>query len=223
MQRNFKRRGFTLIELLATIVLLGCVVVIVIYNMTSVSNTSKEIEYERYVAAIKSAAENYVKNKPEEFKDLYVNRSYVYLTIEDLLRSGNLNEDLINPYTDEKIVYEDKIKAYLSHETGNIILEYPVEKQEEMFLVAIADYVLLGEEYDCMQGAGSYQLSLSDKDGNLILLGNQKIVDKYNFQCSLPSNFDSKQVGTYEVNYTWITESGSKKSATRLLRVLPKD
>lgn len=234
MLKRLKKQGFTLVELLVTIVLLGIVAAIVIYNMTSVNKTSKESDYERYIAAVKSAADVYATNNPEAFNDLYVSKAYVYLTIGDLVRSGLLDENLENPYTNEKIDFNEKIKANLDTTSGDIKFEYPLDNnEEETFLVTISDYVVWGETYDCMRGAGTYQLSLSDENGDLIMLDSQETIDKYNFKCALPEHFNDPddddthkwprfQAGNYEVEYTWITESGTKKSATRTLRVLPK-
>ncbi|MCX4365737.1 MAG: type II secretion system protein [Bacilli bacterium] len=223
MLKRLKKQGFTLVELLVTIVLLGIVAAIVIYNMTNVSNDTKETDYERYIAAVKSAADVYATNNPEAFNDLYVSKAYVYLTVGDLVKAGLLDENLKNPYTNENIGFDEKIKANLDTTSGNIKFDYPLDKQEEeTFLVTISDYVVWGEGYDCMQGAGSYQLSLSDEEGNLIMLDSQEAIDKYNFKCNMPKDFNPKEAGNYEVDYSWITESGTKKSAIRTLRVLPQ-
>lgn len=223
MLKRLKKQGFTLVELLVTIILLGLVAAIVIYNMTNVSKETKESDYERYIAAIKSAADVYATNNPEAFNDLYVSKAYVYFTIGDLVRSGLLDENLENPYTNETVDFDDRIKANLDSTTGDLKFEYPLDSTEtETFLVTIADYVVWGEGYDCMQGAGSYQLSLSDEEGKLIMLNDQETIDQYNFKCALPDGFDPKVAGNYEVEYTWLTESGTRKSATRTLRVLPQ-
>ncbi len=223
MLKKNTKRGFTLVELLVTIVLLGIVAAIVIYNMTSVSKTSKETEYERFVAAVKSAAGVYADLNKEAFNDLYVSKAYIYIKVEDLVKSGTLKEDLKNPYTEKNIGLDELIKANLDNVSGDLKFEYPLESEEkETFLVALSDYVVWGEGYDCMQGAGSYQLSLSKENGDLIMLDSEEERTKYNFACSMPENFNKEEAGNYEVEYTWLTESGTRKRATRVLRVLPK-
>lgn len=231
MMKKLKKNGFTLVELLVTIILLGVIGAIVIYNMTSVSTSSKETEYDRFITSIKSAATVYSELNPDAFDELYINKSYIYIKVEDLVQEGLLDEELINPYTEEKVGLDELIKANLDSTNGAVIFEYPiVEQKEETFLVAISDYVVWGEPYNCMQGAGSYQLSLSDENGDLILL-NPDTIKKYNFECKLPDSFEyysngsvsgmrTTTAGNYEVEYSWITESGTKKKATRILRVL---
>jgi prepilin-type N-terminal cleavage/methylation domain-containing protein len=232
------KKGFTLVELLVTIVLLGIIGTIVVYNMMNVSTSSKESEYDRFIAKVKSAAETYASVNPDVFKDLYINKAYLYIKMEDLINDGKIDENLVNPYTNVKIQPDELIKANLSTVNGALTFEYPVEgSEEESFLVALSDYVVYGEPYDCMQGAGTYQLALSDEEGNLIMLDDEETVEKYNFSCSYPSSFktydssypESYQVGeytndpgTYDITYTWITESGIRKSTTRTLRVLSK-
>ncbi len=218
-----KKKGFTLIELIVTIILLGIVGMIVIYNMTSVSRTSKETEYERFIAAVKSAASVYADLNPDAFNDLYVNRAFLYITAGDLISAGLLDDELTNPYTEEFIGHDELIKANLDSESGAIVFEYPVENEEdETFLVAISDYVVWGEPYDCMQGAGTYRLALSEEDGSLVMLDNPDTIEQYDFSCSMPSGFDPEKSGNYDVQYSWITSSGTRKTATRTLRVLAK-
>ena len=217
------KRGFTLVELIVTIVLLGVVGAIIVYNMTSVATTNKETDYERFVAAIKSASSVYADANQEVFNQLYVDKAFIYFTVGDLVNDGLLDENLRNPYTEKKVDKSEKIKANLDTDSGAVVFEYPVEgNEEESFLVALSDYVVYGETYNCMQGAGTYKLSLSDEEGNLIMLNSQANVKKYNFTCELPSNFDPTNPGNYDVVYNWVTESGTRKSATRVLKVLAK-
>lgn len=49
------KMGFTLVELLVTIILLGVIGAIVVYNMMNVSTNSKEAEYDKFIAKVKSS------------------------------------------------------------------------------------------------------------------------------------------------------------------------
>lgn len=225
-----KCKGFTLVELLVTIVLLGVIGAIVIYNMTSVSNSSKDTDYERFIAQVKSAASVYADMNQDAFNQLYVNKAFIYVTVGQLIDGGYLDDTLTNPYTNKVIDRKDVIKANLDTTTGGVEFEYPVkDEKKESFLVAMTDYVVWGETYNCMQGIGTYELSISKEDGTLIILDDAKI-NEYNFKCSFPDKFtkvDANKArtdvpGTYEIKYEWTTESGTKKQSTRNVRVLPK-
>lgn len=245
------RKGFTLVELLVTIILLGLVGGIVIYNMSSVSKETKDNEYDTFIAKVKSAASVYSNIYPTAFNELYISRSYIYITLGDLVSEGLLFDDEINPYTNEKIDLDELIKASLDATNGNVIFTYPLKNTiEEETLVAISDYVVYGEPYDCMRGIGSYELSLADEKGNLIDLSDVvdgvSNIEKYNFTCTMPDNFvdvsrtlngmdDDVRIcngscegfstttpGNYEIIYNWTSDDGVQKQATRILRVLAK-
>ena len=92
-----KKNGFTLVELLVTIVLLGVVTTVIIFNVTNISKNSKKTEYERFVASIKSSASVYADMNPEAFQDLYVNKAFIYVTVGNLIDSGLVDEKIKNP------------------------------------------------------------------------------------------------------------------------------
>lgn len=227
-----KKRGFTLVELLVTIVLLGVVATIIIFNVTNVSKNSKKTDYERFVASIKSSASVYADMNPETFQDLYQNKAFVYITVGELIDSGLTDEKLKNPYTDEYVKRDELVKVSLDTTTAALTFEYPIDKSKEnkeTFMVAINDYVVWGEPYDCMQGLGTYNLALSDEEGNLITNVNT-LKSEYHLACSMPGDFEKTQdnkyfttkAGTYDITYTWLTKSGIKKSFTRTLKVNAK-
>ena len=189
-----KKNGFTLVELLVTIVLLGVVTTVIIFNVTNISKNSKKTEYERFVASIKSSASVYADMNPEAFQDLYVNKAFIYVTVGNLIDSGLVDEKIKNPYTNEKVKRDELVKASLDTTTAALTFEYPIDKAKdtktEVFMVAINDYVVWGEPYDCMQGLGSYRLALSDEEGNLITDTNT-LKNDYHLACSMPNDFEN--------------------------------
>ena len=184
------RKGFTLVEVLVTIVLLGIVGTIVIYNVANISQTSKESDYERYVATVVSAANVYADNNPDAFNQLYRDRAYLYIRTGDLIADGLLDEELVNPMTSERIGKNELVKANLDSSTGAVAFVYPVEEnKEESYLVSVDEYIVWGEPYDCMQGAGTYMLALANEDGSMIHLNDPETIKKYNFSCKFPSEW----------------------------------
>lgn len=227
-----KKNGFTLVELLVTVVLLGIVATIIVFNVTNVANSGKKADYEKFVSRIKSSASLYADMNPATFQDLYENKAFIYVTINDLIVSGKLDEDTVNPYTGTKVGRDELVKVSLDTTTAALTFTYPVDESEEnkeTFMVALNDYVVWGEAYDCMQGLGTYQLALSDEEGNLITDVN-KLKNDYHLTCSFPNEFEKQSdgkysttiAGNYDITYNWITESGIKKSFTRTLNVNTK-
>ena len=228
-----RKNGFTLVELLVTIVLLGIVTTVIIFNVSNVSKNSKKTDYERFVASIKSSASVYADMNPLAFQDLYVNKAFIYITIGDLIDSGLVDEKIKNPYTDKNASRDELVKVSLDTTTEALTFEYPIDKDKdtktEVFMVAINDYVVWGEPYDCMQGIGTYRLALSDEEGNLIT-DEDKLKNEYHLAFSMPSDFEktsddrysTTKSGNYDVTYTWLTKSGVKKSFNRTLKVNAK-
>lgn len=273
--KKIMEKGFTLVELLVTIVLLGVVGGVIIYNMTGLSSSSKDKEYEKYVASVQSAAATYADLHKEVTDQLYNDKAFIYIKTEDLIHGGFLSEQLKNPYTNEFINPNEVVKASLDSNTGAIVYEYPVNVtggKKETFMSALSDYVISGEPFNCMEGVGTYELALADENGDLILdpHGEASLLEyyknHYGLQCEVPDNFqvvtksgfqeyinrtagvslDPSQAndiynkiaggnyywatkkatgqefvyGTFDIKYTWVADSGIRKSATRTLRVL---
>ena len=194
------KKGFTLVELLVTIVLLGVVATVIIFNVTNVSKNSKKTEYERFIASIKSSASLYADMNPEAFQDLYINKSFIYITVGDLINSGLVDEKIKNPYTGENAGKDELIKVSLDTTSEALTFEYPIDKKndtkQEVFMSAINDYIVWGEPYNCMQGIGSYRLALSDEEGNLITDVN-KLQNDYHLACSMPTDFTKESDGRF--------------------------
>ena len=244
MRKNSK--GFTLVELIATIIILGIIASIIIINVTSISKKSTDNEYQAFRENVLSSAQAYSAKESDVFSSLFVDRSFVYFTVGDLIDNGYLRDDLINPYTKEKIDPNGKIKAVLDPLTGAIRFDYPAEVQaSEQYLVTMMDYVINGEPYDCMTGIGTYKLALSDEDGVLIT-DVDTLLNEYGLTCTYDPTMQvwtnssiypagqtiygdknnqikyTNTAGDYTITYSWVTKSNTRMSATRQLRVLEK-
>jgi prepilin-type N-terminal cleavage/methylation domain-containing protein len=214
------RKGYTLTELLVTILLIGLLGGVIIFNVNSISNKNKKKEYQRYIETILSASKVYSNVNTVAFSELYENKAFIYIELGDLVKEGLLDEELKNPYTKEVIDQKEKVKANLDS-TGVLTFTYPIDKNEkEVFLVTQDDYVINGETYDCMYGIGTYELTLANEDGTYVEMTAENI-NKYHFECSMPNPFDNTIPGKYDIKYSWITDSGTKKSGKRKLTVMP--
>lgn len=86
-----KNKGFTLIELIVTIALMAALSVVVGLSITGMINNQDEKKLEHYKRRLENAACVYV-----ETSGLTGNRN---ISIDDLIKKGLINKDLINPAT----------------------------------------------------------------------------------------------------------------------------
>ena len=228
-----RKNGYTLTEILVVILLLAVVGGIIIFNVNSILNKNKAKSYDRFIANVKSSAETYASLNLDKVNDLYENKSFTYITAGELIDNGFLDEKTTNPYTNQRIGRDELIKLSLSTETGDLTVTYPAtEENKEVFLSSVVLSTTVGKEVNCMEGIGTYTLALSDETGKLILDKNTLIND-YSFKCKLPDSFNKRagdmnnelgsteQVGTYEIEYYWVSKSGTKGSGKRFLKVVP--
>ena len=80
------RKGYTLVELLVTLLLLGLLGGVIIFNVNNLSNKSKKSEYKRYIETILSAAKVYSNVNTVAFSELYDNKyryviQYLYINL----------------------------------------------------------------------------------------------------------------------------------------------
>lgn len=90
-------KGFTLMELLGVLVILSLLMIILVPNiLEQLSNREGEVT-EAQEEIIKSAAENYVDNHPNQYKE---GNTYC-ICFSNLQNSGILSESLIDEITGE--------------------------------------------------------------------------------------------------------------------------
>ena len=178
------RKGFTLTELLVVIAMIAVIGTVIIVNTVSINKRAKDTEYDRMIENIVNSAKTYVSLYPEEFGDLYSTKAFSFISLNELIHSGLLDEEIINPYTNKQLDLEDKylgfIKAYVDGTSYEIVYKYPLTDDDydtERYLVATtintyedaekgfqAFYLFEGLE----DSKASIDFGIADDNGNLI-------------------------------------------------------
>lgn len=112
------KRGFTLVELLATIVLLSIISVISYVSISSVIKKNKVNNCRNLIKSIEGASREYVSDNRYN----YTNRDDKVITAEDLFRGNYLKNEIMDPFTNEKVNSEN-VKIIISLKS-----DYTMEK-----------------------------------------------------------------------------------------------
>ncbi len=103
-----KNKGFTLIEILGVVTILAVIMLIAVQPVTKIIKNSKEETYEKQLDAIVEAARLWGNEHREELPQN--NDETLIITISQLQQSGYLDEDLVNPETQEPIT-DDQVSV----------------------------------------------------------------------------------------------------------------
>ena len=103
-----KNKGFTLIEILGVVTILAVIMLIAVQQVTKMIKNSKEETYEKQLDAIVEAARLWGNEHREELPQN--NDETLIITISQLQQSGYLDEDLVNPETQEPIT-DDQVSV----------------------------------------------------------------------------------------------------------------
>lgn len=102
-------KGFTLVEVIAIIVVLVGIFLVSFPAINNATKSDEEKLYNNMVADLCSAGKAYMYSNMHLFPDLSVANSQIEVYIRDLINYGNVDKDLTNPKTEEK-VENDKLK-----------------------------------------------------------------------------------------------------------------
>ena len=132
------KKGVTLVEIIAVIVLL--VTIGGIFTVSMVRKLNDKENNKDTVKQIISAADAYVSANKEEIEKLYEGYNFVDITIKDLKNNGLLNDDIIDPNTNEKYSDDEKVRITLNGSTGTV--EFTISPKEKDNTYLIADDIL---------------------------------------------------------------------------------
>lgn len=132
------KKGVTLVEIIAVIVLL--VTIGGIFTVSMVRKLNDKENNKDTVKQIISAADAYVSANKEEIEKLYEGYNFVDITIKDLKNNGLLNDDIIDPNTNEKYSDDEKVRITLNGSNGAV--EFTISPKEKDNTYLIADDIL---------------------------------------------------------------------------------
>ena len=223
------KKGFTLVEIIAVIVLL--VTIGGIFTVSMVRKLNDKDNNKDTVKQIISAADAYVSANKEEIEKLYEGYNFVDITIKDLKNNGLLNDDIIDPNTNEKYSDDEKVRITLNGSTGAV--EFTISPKEKDNTYLVADDIYL--KYDanntnwCDNDNNVFMgLNSSDKNASRLVLVNASKADetytlvKNDTIVKKECNVNATKAGNYEIKYEY-TYNGSTVSKTRNVHVSSND
>lgn len=125
---KLNNKGFTLVELLAVIVILSVLAILTSYAVTNALKKSKDSLYDNQIDIIKVAAEAWGSENTNKISD---SETCKYITLKNLQDYGILDENIVNPKTNEEFPADMAIKITTEvTEYGNLNIVYEVDSDE---------------------------------------------------------------------------------------------
>lgn len=124
-----KKNGFTLIEIIIMVALLLVVALMFANNLEGLTGSQTNKAYDRLVNTINVASHSYVSAKSEIMNEIQHGKGFTKLTIQELIESGYLDKNLIDPRNDEPINRSEVAIIKLNCE-GELDYKFPVSAIE---------------------------------------------------------------------------------------------
>lgn len=118
------KKGFTMIELLAVFTITAIILLVSVPFITNMIKQGSNNSKENFLSDVYIATEAYIQDDK-----IIVTNEFTYITIKDLLESGYLKSNLVNPDNNKKVSSKEnvnkKIKVYKDEEG---VLQYEMEE-----------------------------------------------------------------------------------------------
>ena len=233
------KKGFTLVEILVSIGLLALIGTVIGISLNKAFKDNNKNNYDEFVEKVKSAAMLYVNNTVDIINDLN-DFSFKIITIGDLVDNGYLNDNLVNPDTNEKVGKNEEIQVFYDSD-HELIVVYPyTNDNKDSYLYTLNYSVMYGDTTDnlCYVGLNTRSLQLINPDGTPVKDNNSNkiLVPEQNIKAYMENgdectniNLSSDKIGTYKIRYEYTKnynellnqENVEKKSAERTITVRP--
>ena len=110
------KNGFTLIEIIVTIGIMAVIGLVISTNMIGLFSSEEDKEYEAFIKRIEEAACTYVETNWDSNKRSSCKSSNCTVTINELIQSGLVEENLKDPNTKELVSNSTKYNVSVSWE-----------------------------------------------------------------------------------------------------------
>jgi prepilin-type N-terminal cleavage/methylation domain-containing protein len=215
------KKGFTLVELIISIALLSLIGISIGTTLNKSYQKNQKNEYDEFINKIESSANVYASADTNILNQLETSKGFIDIEAKELIDSGILSTDLVNPKTGNKIQSSDKIRVTLD-DNGTLKFEFnPSEAEEYLIARSIIIKAKRGTIASCFNGDNEFNTSslmhvLSD--GN-----NANDLTSNTIKCTNAdeiSKIDTTKIGTYEAKLSYKTTKGVWKSAIRKVLVV---
>jgi prepilin-type N-terminal cleavage/methylation domain-containing protein len=216
-----KKNGFTLIELIISIALFSLIGISIGITLNKSFKKNQNNEYDEFINKVVSSANTYASSDTNIINLLETNKGFIDIKASDLINSGILSTDLVNPNTGSKITGEEIIRITLD-DNGTLKFEFnPGTAEEYLIARSIIIKAKSGIKASCFNGDNEFNTSslmhvLSD--GN-----NANDLTSNTIKCTNAdeiSKIDTTKIGNYEIKLSYKTINGVWKSAIRKILVV---
>ena len=166
------RKGMTLTEIIISVAILASIGLTIVFGLNRVFNRQADDDQLSFEDKILSSTDLYLSNNQNLVNDLQTNKGWIIITVGDLTSAGFINENLIDPSTNEKILTNEEIKVSLDAD-GLYKIEYKPDDVKEPYLEGRTLNLHFKQNFDCTK-ISSYETEW--KSVNLRAVGTDSLL-----------------------------------------------
>lgn len=214
------KKGFTLVEIIVVIGLLAIFGVAIGISLNRNMKKNQETSLKEFNQKIIGAANLYASNNENILTNLYEEKGFTTIKVNDLIDAGLISDTLVDPKTNKKVTGDEPIRIELDS-AGTINVEFPIKSSDGDYLQTKTLEIELGSDASniCFTGINTNSLWYVKENGNVL---DNYLIANSNIKCN-SAGIDTSKIGTYELKYDYQTDAGKWKQATRPVVVVDKE
>ncbi len=199
-----KKNGFTLIELIITIVLILVVILMFSNSMEGINVAQTSKSYERMVNKINVASSSLVSSKIDYSNELQFGRGFVKIRVGELIESGYLDKNLVDPRNDEPIDREQLALITLKCD-GEMAYKFPVEETDnDTFFLETTPIITNSMPDNVYQNINSMGLRLISESGQTFNLTSKSKLSSPGDITVVSKTYNTYTPGVYKILYNYL-------------------